>query len=804
MLGPGDSTPAGGAGYTSLSGPAITGDKTSIKLNAQYTGTTAQTVGQRIYIWEGTGRGQYAIVDTFNEVTKVATVKKEFDNTPGWQHLLGGFPIADPLDPSTKYFIEPRGSFAEPTYSSAPASLPIAGDYHVGTHGRIGSSNITVLLGNGRGSRTTDGASFTACSGVSTTTWNDIEANANKFIAVSSGGVVNSSNDGATWSDISGSVGSDTFTGVAAIGQTWIIVSDTGIIYRSTDNGSSWTNSQVEPYDGSTPIFKFVAAGNGLFITANQYGQTWESVDDGVTWQLAANVGLGVGGPKYIAKDLVFKNGKFLMPVQDSPLDDSTSLNKIFVTNANVAQSSTSAVTVWTESDTLPHSGPYKVTGMQGTFVAITANGETAYSYDGISWKQLTGTLSGTYDKIVEGRNAGGYFIPISTTAMSSVTVMKKGAPPLVRIITNAGKLSKVQIFDPGSGYSAAPNITITDNRNTIDAQLQCRIASGVLSQPTFTNRGTGFINVSATVDGDGLADEYQTGKVIQVKDISREPGPGDLLYVNGIDDQIYRVTQITNVTGVAPNLSAQFRISPSFKENESPDHETTLTIRQQYSQIRLTGHDFLDIGTGGTSTTNYPDLYTNLGFTTGYEAQQNREVKMAGGGRVFYTSTDQDGNFRTGELFEVEQATGIVTLNADLFNLSGLSELSLGGVVLGGTEVVIREFSTDETMSANSNEKVPTQKAIVSYIGNRVSGGGANLNVSGFRAGQVKVRNAEIFNEAFPTTGTITFPQTTELAGGIDGYLMALNFFTGGLASTNLDEGDPISANDPSNGYGQ
>ena len=34
-------------------------------------------------------------------------------------------------------------------------------------------------------------------------------------------------------------------------------------------------------------------------------------------------------------------------------------------------------------------------------------------------------------------------------------------------------------------------------------------------------------------------------------------------------------------------------------------------------------------------------------------------------GGRVFYTSTDQDGNFRVGELFEVEQSTGIVTLNA-------------------------------------------------------------------------------------------------------------------------------------------
>ena len=30
----------------------------------------------------------------------------------------------------------------------------------------------------------------------------------------------------------------DTFTGVAAIGQTWIIVIDTGVIYRPTDNGS--------------------------------------------------------------------------------------------------------------------------------------------------------------------------------------------------------------------------------------------------------------------------------------------------------------------------------------------------------------------------------------------------------------------------------------------------------------------------------------------------------------------------------------------------------------------------------------
>ena len=801
ILGPGDSTPAGGAGYTSKSGPAITGTATSIKLNAQFQGTTAQTVGQRIYIWEGTGRGQYGIIDSFNEVTKVCTVKKEFDNTPGFQHFLGGFAIETELDPSTKYFIEPRISFSEPPYSNSTASIPLNGEYLLGASKRVSSTNVTVLLGNGRGLRSVDSSSWTVCNGVPTQNWNSLEGGANNFMATSNTGALARSSDGANWSDISGNIGADIFRGVVweNVSQQWVVVSETGVVYVSGDEGNTWTSQQVEPYDGSTAVFTHIAAGNGLIIIGNNFGQTWESVDGGTTWELAADI----GGERYLLQHLTFTGDKFIASVQDSPFDDSTSANKFFVSNANAAQSSTSAITVWTESETPPHTGPYtKVTSSQGTFVAITGNGEVAYSYDAVSWKQLT-TLSGTYTGIIGGRHNGGYFVPLKQGTMSDATILKKGAPPLCRVITNAGKVSRVQILEPGSGYTTAPTVTVVDNVNTLDVALQPRIADGVLGQPTFTNRGTGFINVSATVDGDGFADEFQVGKVVQIKDLSREPGPGDLLYINGIADQIYRVTQITNVSGVAPNLTAQFRISPSLKENESPVHEEEMTIRQQYSQVRLTGHDFLDIGTGGFTTTNYPQVYTNAGFTEGYEAQPNRETSNNGGGRVFYTSTDQDGNFRVGELFEVEQATGIVTLNADLFNLQGLSELALGGVVLGGTEVVIREFSTDPTMAANSDNVVPTQKAIVTYIGSRVSGGGANLNVSGFRAGQIKVRNKEIFNEAFPETGEIKIDRIANLNGGFSGSLLALNFFTGGVASTELNEGDPASAIDSSNGYG-
>ena len=114
-------------------------------------------------------------------------------------------------------------------------------------------------------------------------------------------------------------------------------------------------------------------------------------------------------------------------------------------------------------------------------------------------------------------------------------------------------------------------------------------------------------------------------------------------------------------------------------------------------------------------------------------------------GGRVFYTSTDQDGNFRVGELFEVEQATGTISINASFFDLNGLEELRLGGVVLGGTGAVIREFSTDPTFAANSNNIVPTQKAIGKYVQSRVSSGGSDLKVNRLNAGNISFEGNKI-----------------------------------------------------------
>ena len=200
----------------------------------------------------------------------------------------------------------------------------------------------------------------------------------------------------------------------------------------------------------------------------------------------------------------------------------------------------------------------------------------------------------------------------------------------------------------------------------------------------------------------------------------------------------------INNGVGVLPQgqYKARLQLNPPLTVSDVPADSVQLTIRSKYSQVRLSGHDFLNVGTGNKSESNYPGIPVN-------PVAQENEVMEGGGGRCFYTSTDQDGNFRVGELFKVEQATGVATLNAQAFNLSGLNELSLGGITVGGTNVVIKEFSTDGTFLANSDNIVPTQKAIKTFISSQLGSGGGNLAVNAITAGDIQITGTEITTNA-------------------------------------------------------
>ena len=141
----------------------------------------------------------------------------------------------------------------------------------------------------------------------------------------------------------------------------------------------------------------------------------------------------------------------------------------------------------------------------------------------------------------------------------------------------------------------------------------------------------------------------------------------------------------------------------------------------------------------------------------------------------MFFTATDQDGNFRVGDLFSIEQATGVATLNAEAFNIAGLQELSLGEVTLGGNSASISEFSTDPFFTANSDTVVPTQRAVKAYIEAQIGGGGATLNVNSVTAGDIFVNT----NQITTVSGEqINIKANVNFTGSVLGLPMAYNYF--------------------------
>ncbi len=168
-----------------------------------------------------------------------------------------------------------------------------------------------------------------------------------------------------------------------------------------------------------------------------------------------------------------------------------------------------------------------------------------------------------------------------------------------------------------------------------------------------------------------------------------------------------YETINPTNATGINSTVvlgSELVTIRAGLKAG------ATGSVTVNISTCRATGHDFLDIGTGGFNSSNYP----NVIFGEPGEKKEANEVIEKGKGRVFYVSTDQNGIFRVGRFFSVDQGTGTVTFSASL----ALSDVDGLGFKRG---VVITEFSTDTAMTDNASDTVPTESAVRGYVNRRL-----------------------------------------------------------------------------------
>ena len=416
-------------------------------------------------------------------------------------------------------------------------------------------------------------------------------------------------------------------------------------------------------------------------------------------------------------------------------------------TTTGFAQSGTASTIKLAASDTQPDDF---YNGMRITVYTGTGYGNTGVIADYVaSTKTCTiqkenGTAG--FDVFVNsGLSSASSFDTTSGYEIEPRVVLSGGGSPtrdaLARAVVENQQVSKILILDGGAGYSSAPTVTITDPNASTVATATSYIGNGVISQTTVSSAGSGYKTetTTATITGDGYAEISSAGTAfVRLTGLSKSPTGGDIVEFAGITGQAYYVVSVTGYSSGAGLV----RVNPKFTTSNKPTHSETATLRSNYSNIRLTGHDFLSVGTGGFSTTNYPN-------TPSQAADPNDEVFEADRGRVFYSSTDQDGNFRVGNLFKVEQATGKATLNAEAFDLSGLQELSLGSNAQGNFGATINEFSTDGTLADNSDTALVTERAIKTYVDGQLGGGQNDLSVNSLTAGSVTITGT-----AMSTTG--------------------------------------------------
>ena len=514
---------------------------------------------------------------------------------------------------------------------------------------------------------------------------------------------------------------------------------------------------------------------NGSQIIALEYINAGQSYNSSAAYTFG-----GSGSGAVVSAATVTDGGIFEIRLRD-PLNGDSAGGSGFINSQTYAQAGETTGTITIAAGDSNTQANYL--GMR--VVIISGKGAGQYGY--VQAYNATTKVATIY-KETDGTQGWDHFLPgstlftLDTTSQYSIeprvviAAPSSGTRAIARVTVSGGRIGLFRIINPGSGYSLVtpPAVTLTSPGQSA-ATYTVRVGNGVLGQPIFSNSGTAYLTATATVSGVGYADSYQFGAYLYVSGVSVVPTPGANIIVGGVAT-VYRLVTVSQISGSGP-YACRLQLNPTVELKDAPDHAVAVQIRSDYSQNRLTGHDWLEIGTGNFSTTNYP----NQDITT---IRTGNLAVESGGGRCFYTATDQDGNYRVGNLFKVEQASGIATLNASFFDLNGLTQLTLGGIVLGGTSATITEISTDATLPLNSDSVIVTQRALKSYISSRIGGGGASLNANTVVSGQISFNQTTVgavvssnITNTDPAK-SIKFAAKVNFTGGVSGSMLASAYF--------------------------
>lgn len=322
--------------------------------------------------------------------------------------------------------------------------------------------------------------------------------------------------------------------------------------------------------------------------------------------------------------------------------------------------------------------------------------------------------------------------------------------------------VQSVVVFDSNYDYV---NLLVDNDRSAFAANTINPLWTGTLGR----TQGDTHIAISVLDGVDStriIGMQFTWAGKLHVVSAYQTATDGAITYGIITISDVYSIHPTYLGSGIALRVDNTIGNQNSLQAGLPAGSEADITVN--ISTCRATSHDFLDIGTGGYNETNYPDrIYgkpINTPVSEGEAIDENgtntkAQVQERTRGRCFFASTDQDGFFRVGRFFTVDQGTGRVTFNAALVltNIDGI------GFKRG---VRVNEFSPDTSFTNAKGDAVPTQTAVEGYINRRlgwdrdgdpitsgdVIGGGAVKKTGDSMTGQLNMTGNRIANVLSPT----------------------------------------------------
>ena len=186
-------------------------------------------------------------------------------------------------------------------------------------------------------------------------------------------------------------------------------------------------------------------------------------------------------------------------------------------------------------------------------------------------------------------------------------------------------------------------------------------------SDTSFGNYGLRAVGVSSLLNSGTVATINTVEQKLVISGLTKAP------YANNVvtfDDgaSYYTLNSVTALSSGQSTITLTTNI---------PTTLTTSTTAKFYQNSRITasGHTFEYCGSGIDPATALPQL--------GGQPKPENEIDMSGGGAVFFTSTDQKGNFKIGPDLVIEQSSGVISgtaFNRSLFSIMTPYMLALEG----------------------------------------------------------------------------------------------------------------------------